>query len=58
MSPEYTPVSDVALATTVHEALHGIGDDIRLLRTNVTDLSTTFVIALGQGRRSGEQRLD
>ena len=48
VSPEYTPVSDVALATTVREALRGVEQDVRILRASVTDLSTTFVIALGQ----------
>jgi hypothetical protein len=48
VSPEYSPVSDVALASTIEEALHGVENDLRLLRTDVSDLSTTFVIALGK----------
>jgi hypothetical protein len=47
VSTDYSPVSDALVAGVVRDALRGIEDHTRIVRYATTDLSTTFVVRVG-----------
>ena len=54
MSPRYTPVSDAAVARTLQEALGEVESEPMLARSNMTELSTSYVVKLGKPFRAGD----
>ena len=47
VSTDYSAVSDALVARVLHDALRGIEDHVRIVRYAMTDLSTTFVVRVG-----------
>jgi hypothetical protein len=47
VSPAYAPVSDVRVANILETVLAGSGNEIRVLRHEVTDRSTNYVLGIG-----------
>jgi hypothetical protein len=54
VSPTYAPISDLAVARLVQGALRNAQGDTRLVRADVTDLSTSYVVVLGRPFRVGD----
>lgn len=48
VSTDYSPVPDAIVAGVVHDALRGVEDHLRIVRYAVTDLTTTFVLKVGE----------
>ncbi len=48
VSPQYSPVLDAQVAGLLRDALRGVEDHVRLVRQATTDLSTTFVLRVGE----------
>jgi hypothetical protein len=48
VSPRYTPIPDARVAGLLRDALRGVEDRVRVVRHTRTDLSTTFVLRVGE----------
>jgi hypothetical protein len=44
---DYSPIPDALVAGILREALRGVEDDVRIVRHSTTDLTTNFVVRLG-----------
>jgi hypothetical protein len=53
VSHEYAAVPDTMVTTIVRDALVGVEDDARIIRSHVTPLTTSFVVRLGKPFRPG-----
>lgn len=53
VSHEYAAVPDTMITTLVRDALVGVEDEARIIRSHVTDLTTSFVVRLGKPFRPG-----
>jgi hypothetical protein len=54
VTPGYSPVADSRLARLVMAALGPREQELRLVRSDVTDRSTTYVVAIGEPYRKGQ----
>jgi len=48
VSPDYSPIADALVARVLRDSLRGVEDHVRLVRHATTDLSTTFVVQVGE----------
>jgi hypothetical protein len=53
VSPTYTPIADSAVANVIREALVEVEPEPRLVRTDITELTASYVVRLGQPFRVG-----
>ncbi len=54
VGPGYTPISDAAVARVVQHALQGVEQAPRVVRADVSELTTSYVVALGYPFRVGD----
>lgn len=53
VSHEYAAVPDTMVTTLVRDALVGVEDDARIIRSHISDLTTSFVVKLGKPFKPG-----
>jgi hypothetical protein len=53
VSPTYSPISDLAIAQVVREALVNVEPNPRMVRADLTDLTSSYVVRLGKPFRVG-----
>jgi hypothetical protein len=53
VTPGYTPIEDSQVASLVITAMGGLDGDMNIIRADMTDRSTSFVVAVGKPYRVG-----
>ena len=53
VTPSYSPISDVTVASTLREALTGIDDRMRIVRSTSTDMTTGYIVRVGDTFKPG-----
>lgn len=48
VTPSYTPVSDVAVATMLRDALSRMGEGMEIVRSSSTEMTTSYVVQVGE----------
>ena len=48
VSPTYSPIPDAVVGTVLRDSLAGIEEDTKILRYNATELTTSYVVRVGQ----------
>jgi len=53
VTPGYSPVEDSQVALLVMAAMRGVDGEMRIIRADMTEMSTTFVVAVGKPYKVG-----